>query len=185
MAQPQFPPNSNDSNPIGTILLYAASKPPPGYLICDGREVSRKEYKQLYKILKEDKLPYGIGDGISTFNLPDLRGRTVIGLGHGNELTNRLLGQKDGYETHQLTKDEMPTHNHDVTDDGHSHGYYPSGSNNNTRHSVQLQTASGAIHYENTDTTKDTTGITIKNTGGNQHHNNMQPFLVLNYIIKY
>tara|TARA_A100001518_G_C1205273_1_gene48157 strand:- start:43 stop:621 length:579 start_codon:yes stop_codon:yes gene_type:complete len=99
---------------------------------------------------------YGEGEAPGSFKLPDLRGRAAIGAGQGVDLSDRVLGAMAGAETHQLTVDEMPEH------DGHIDGGIGQACNN----AGVSSSSSGSIR------------------GGGQPHNNMQPFVVLNYIIK-
>jgi Phage Tail Collar Domain len=111
--------------PAGTIVAFGgpasgaadggASGIPSGWLLCDGSAVSRTTYAALFAAVG---INFGGGDGISTFNLPDLRGRTIVGAGHGAGLTARTLGQTLGEETHTLSAAEMPSHTHVVTDPG-------------------------------------------------------------------
>lgn len=81
----------------------------PGWLLCDGREVSRSTYAALFAKVGN---AHGPGDGATTFNLPDSRGRAPMGAGTGPGLTARALGQKVGEEAHTLGPTEMPTHDH-------------------------------------------------------------------------
>jgi microcystin-dependent protein len=185
--------------PPGTVLNYASSSAPSGWLLCDGSAVSRSLYNALFNIISTT---YGIGDGATTFNLPDMRGRSILGFGEGAGLTNRVMGANGGAETHTLTVDEMPAHNHGVTDPGHNHGITDPGHNHtyvnnvndqNTDNAFATETAADELdinHVTGTSTTgitvnNKTTGITTNNTGGGNAHNNMSPFLVLNHIIKY
>ena len=81
----------------------------PGWLLCDGREVSRTTYAALFAKVGT---AHGVGDGSATFNLPDHRGRTVVGSGAGPGLTARNLGARGGEESHVLSVGELPSHNH-------------------------------------------------------------------------
>ncbi|OSQ47448.1 phage tail protein [Thalassospira alkalitolerans] len=143
------------SAPIGTVLTYAGATAPEGFMLCDGTELLASEHVDLFTLIGT---VYGEGAATGSFKLPDLRGRTAIGVGQGVNLTDRVLGATDGAETHQLTIDEMPSHSHGDT--FNTTGPHNVGSNGNGQFG--------------------STGL----TGGNQPHNNMQPFVVLNYIIK-
>jgi len=106
--------------------------------MCDGTAYSRANYGQLYNVLGGAASPWGQGDGATTFNVPDLRGRAPIGAGQGGGLTSRVLAQIGGSELHTLTISEMPNHghglnwqdnghNHNIQDFGHGHGVTDNG----------------------------------------------------------
>ena len=147
------------SAPSGSITMHGGSSAPTGWLLCDGTAVSRTTYAALFTIVGTT---YGTGNGSTTFNLPDIRGRAPIGAGQGSGLTNRGLAATGGAETHTLSIAEMPAHTHN----------YTRGVDNNAGSSFATP-ASAATAAE-----------TTTSTGGGGAHNNMQPFLVLNYIIK-
>lgn len=98
---------------IGSITPYTKSNIPEGFLVCDGSEVSRNDYSDLFAVIGTT---YGSGDGSSTFNLPSLGGRVVIGSSQ-----NHAIGASGGEETHTLITDEIPSHTHTVPAHGHSH----------------------------------------------------------------
>lgn len=89
---------------VGTIKIFAGSHPPIGWLPCDGRTVKIREYPDLYTVVGDT---FG-GNGKTTFCLPDLRGRVVVGTGKGQNLTPRDLGQSFGAETVTIDLDHMP-----------------------------------------------------------------------------
>jgi microcystin-dependent protein len=108
--------------------------------------------------------------------MPDFRGRVFGGLNvsgnRNNSLSVRNLGDATGAETHTLTVNEMPSHNHNVTDPGHTHSYV----NQSSDQSVFGIGEAAADQADNNQTTgTSTTGISINNNGGGQAHNNMQP----------
>lgn len=110
-------------------------------------------------------LPHGRGDGTTTFNVPDWRGRSPIGCGQGSGLTMRKAGNKGGEETHVLTIGEMPNHNHIVnlrSDTGTGAGYA-----NNNGNSDGSQTNFNSSYV-----------------GSDGAHNNMQPYYACHFIIK-
>lgn len=145
----------------GTVTQYAGSSAPTGWLLCDGSAVSRTTYAALFTIVGTT---YGTGDGSTTFNLPDIRGRVSIGAGQGSGLTNRTLAATGGAETHTLTIAEMPAHTH-------------------TYHAGQFGSGYGPVDGNSINEWSDIYPAT-SSTGGGGAHNNMQPFIVLNYIIK-
>ena len=98
--------------PIGTIKKFAGNYLPDGYLDCDGSAVSRATYSTLYAALGGAASPFGQGDGINTFNVPDFRGRSPMGMGQGSGLTLRNRGDVVGAEIHLLDATQIPSHTH-------------------------------------------------------------------------
>jgi microcystin-dependent protein len=105
--------------PTGSILDFAGSLAPGGFLLCDGAAVDRTIYAALYAALGSDMSPWGQGDGSSTFNVPDLRGRVPVGAGTGSGLTNRALAATGGEENHALSIAELAAHTH--VQNAHTH----------------------------------------------------------------
>jgi microcystin-dependent protein len=115
--------------PVGGVIPFAGSAAPVGYILCDGSAISRSEYDELFQIIGTS---YGIGDGSTTFNVPNLKGRVVIAK-DASQTEFDVLGETGGSKTHTLTIAEMPshdhngltqsagTHTHTVTDPGHTH----------------------------------------------------------------
>jgi microcystin-dependent protein/type II secretory pathway pseudopilin PulG len=157
------------ATPTGTIVPWAALDIPEGWFICDGRALSRMEQAALFAVIGTR---YGAGDGTSTFDLPDLRGRTIVGMddmggGAANVLMDaraRVLGGKFGEEKHALTLAEMPAH-------AHSYTYTPWWGGRYDGHSSPVMTPGEA------------TGTTGPAGGGNAH-NIVQPSMALLWIIK-
>lgn len=162
----------SSATPPGVMMMYGASTAPTGWLLCNGAAVSRSTYADLYAIIGTT---YGNGNGSTTFNVPDLKGRFPLGYGAGSGLTSRSLNDQGGEEEHTLTEAEMPSHSHDVK----------------TTHSGE-ETAS-ALGGENllgyTDANISDTPIAsgtdaIVSAGSDSAHNNMPPYTVVNFIIK-
>jgi microcystin-dependent protein len=155
---------------MGDIKYSCQGNDHGGWMLCDGRSLSREEYSDLFVAIGT---AFGSVSG-TTFNLPDARGRVLGAIGSGAGLTARSLGDTVGAETHTLTTGEMPSHNHGVTDPGHAHSYT---NNTNDQNVNTLTTQDSAA--DNADlgqtTGSSTTGVTINNTGGDGAHNNMQP----------
>ena len=170
----KFSGNTNTSDtPSGAILQFAGSSAPANWLLCDGSLVSRTTYANLFAAISTT---YGAGDGSTTFKLPDLRGRVPIGAGQGSGLQDRVIAATGGAETHTLTTSELAAHDHNVTvtkrvTDDDATGGSP---------------FSMLVASRNVSTSSETAvdGAETDNTGGGQAHNNMQPFLVVNHIIK-
>lgn len=169
--------------PAGTIVQSAAINTPDGWLTCNGALLNKIAYVDLFAAI--GNLYGGLITDLS-FNLPDLRGRVGIGaIGNGliSGLSERLMGASGGAETHTLTTSEMPSHNHTLTDPGHRHSYV---NNINDQGVTNLGGETAADQEDIGRTTEPAyTGITLDATGGGLPHNNMQPFLVIRYLIKY
>lgn len=146
--------------PIGTVMIWSYTAVSDyHYHLCDGTAISRATYSTLYAIIG---VTYGFGDGITTFNLPNLKGRVIVGV-DADDSTFAGINYIGGEKTHQLTIDEMPEHYHDAT---------PSWLNGSA---PGLSGSSAGTPAEN--------GITGSN-GGDQAHNNLQPYITMNYIIR-
>jgi microcystin-dependent protein len=151
---------TGDTFPIGAITSYAGSTAPTNWLICDGRAISRVTYSDLFNAIGTT---YGSGDGNTTFNLPNLKGRVVVGK---DTLQTEFdtLGEIGGEKTHILTVDEIPSHYHDIyVDETGTGGIW--GPMSTQQQSLQRNAITG-------------------NTGGGEAHNILQPYITLNYIIK-
>lgn len=97
--------------PAGIVMPFAGSTAPQGYLLCDGSAVSRDTYSELFAAIGT---VYGSGDGSTTFNVPDLSGRVVLGVSQSH-----ALGTTGGEAAHTLTEQELPAHSHVVP--AHTH----------------------------------------------------------------
>lgn len=154
---------SSSGVPTGSVFPFAGSSAPSGFLFCNGAIVNRTTYATLFASIGTT---YGGGDGSTTFALPDLRGRTVIGSGTGSGLTSRTHGATGGAETHTLSIGEIPSHNHGLP----------------TRYPFTAGGSSPMYPYADS-YARYTTAYT-DTTGSGLSHNNMQPWISLNYIIK-
>jgi microcystin-dependent protein len=163
---------------VGDTKFSAVNQDHVGWLKCDGRALQVSDYYFLWQVIG-----YSFGSNTSNdFKLPNPAGRVPGVIGAGAGLTSRSLGDTLGEETHVLTVAEMPTHNHGVTDPGHTHTYL----------GVNSQSAASGVDNvaENsprpTETTgSNTTGISINNTGGSNAHNNMQPTIYMGNMFMY
>jgi len=155
--------------PAGAMMPYAGTSAPSGWLLCDGSAVSRTTYATLFALVSTT---YGVGDGSTTFNLPDLRGRTFIGLDNlGGTPKNIVtdanadsLGGEVGTETHTLSESEMPAHTHTIA----------------TQTTTNGGGAGDIYHSASATTGNKSTG----STGGGGAHNNIQPSHAAGVIIK-
>ena len=154
----------NGDVPAGTIIDYAGSAVPDGYLACDGQNIARAGvYANLFSYISTT---YGVGDGSSTFTLPDLRRRVSVGEGGtGTSVLASALGSYGGTETHTLITSEMPAHTHTKAT-GQSHSNDPEAGTVMTTGNASNTLVSGS-------------------TGGGAAHNNMQPSIVVQKLIRY
>lgn len=172
--------------PVGVLQMFAgAAAPNANWLLCQGQAISRATYATLFTAISTT---YGVGDGTTTFNLPDMRGRVPVGVGTGSGLTARALAATGGEELHTLTAGESGTavHNHGVTDPSHTHQWNKAGSGSSHlgEGTVGSSTVSTGFNDFNS---PNTTGVTVNNHAGasaGSGHNTMQPFIAVNYIIK-
>ena len=158
--------------PVGVVQMWAGASAPSGWLLCQGQAVSRTTYAALYAVCGT---AYGTGDGSSTFNLPDLRARMPIGLS-GSGAFN-ALGNAGGEENHTLTTAEMPSHGHGVT-----------AGQTMPKLGVWTTNMVAGSSWRSISSTTGSDGtlgvVSASNTGGGGAHNNMPPYLVMNFIIK-
>ena len=146
----------NINTPTGVIHIFAGSTAPSGWLICDGSAVSRTTYADLFAVIGTT---YGSGDDSTTFNLPNLKGRVAVGL-DSNDTDFDTLGETGGSKYLQE----------------HTHNYFTSGKAYNDSSAESNRFARGISNYDRTQTTQAT---------GNGDSGNLQPFIVMNYIISY
>lgn len=162
--------------PTGGVMSYISNTAPTGWLLCDGAAVSRTTYADLFTIIGTT---YGAGNGTTTFNVPNLKGRVPVGRDSAQTEFD-ALAETGGSKTHTLTSSEMPAHIH-----SHAHTHVVAGRTVNVSTgagATALAVSGGSVALTGSgaaDPGNDTTS-----TGGGGAHNNLQPYLVLNYIIK-
>lgn len=158
--QTQF--NNIQTVPSGVITAFGGSSAPSGYLLCDGTAVSRTTYSALFSAISTT---YGVGDNSTTFNVPNLKGKVAVGRDSSqSEFSD--LNESGGAKTVTLDVTQIPSHSHTLTPgqvvgggSGGVSNYAPTGNN-------------------------PTANTSISSTGGGLAHENLQPYLVINYIIK-
>lgn len=178
--------------PTGTVIMWGAATTniPNGWLICDGSAISRSTYATLWSVIGT---LHGAGNGSTTFNLPNYKGRVLVGLDSGQTEFN-APGKQGGAKTVTLTQTEMPSHDHGNTGNGGSH-----------THTLPIQyvdtsTNTGSLHRvtdinNSTGGTGTTANATVPGTGsdhshnipsqgGGGAHNNLQPFATTIFLIK-
>ena len=175
----------NTNTPVGSISLFAGTTAPNGWLICDGSAVSRTTYADLFAVIGTT---YGSGDGSTTFNIPDIRKRVPVGY-DSSDTSFDTIGKTGGEATHTLTNNELPT----IT------GSFSTSDNVlvNTLPSPTVYDATGAFtRASRLQTQVEATGVHVATNqgvynkinmsfGNDQAHNNLQPYIVMNYIISY
>ena len=152
---------------LGEIRAFGFNFAPRGWAMCSGQILPIAQNTALFSLLGTT---YG-GNGQTTFALPDLRGRAPVHQGQGPGLSNKSLGEQAGQETHTLIVTEMPAH---------THSQPASNAEQDTNRPVNAVPARGGVYAGSGDGT-----FMDANTlaGGSQPHNNMQPYLALNYCI--
>ena len=189
-----------DNPTIGEIAMFAGNFAPRGWAFCSGQLLPINSNQALFSIIGTT---YG-GDGRTTLALPDLRGRVAIHSGDGSRgpgLSSRPLGQRSGQETHTLSIQEMPSHNHLTQNTPSTDQHILLSTDAAVNEQPQAGDVPAAAQFGaglggtkvknygpptntvNGQTISGNAGLTILNNGGQQPHNNMQPYLAINYII--
>lgn len=157
---------------LAEIKIVGFNFAPRGWALCDGQILPINQNQSLYSLLGTT---YG-GDGRASFALPDLRGRVPIHVGQSNGGSTHSLGQKSGEETHVLGVNEIPQHTHQL-----------GGANviNNTPlpGGDQLSQSAPAEFYREPSQLVNLASTTVAHVGGGQGHENMQPYLAVNFCI--
>lgn len=154
---------------LGEIQIFTGNFAPEGFAFCDGRLLQIGEYKELYALLG---VTYG-GDGRTTFGLPDLRGRLPIHFG-----ATYRIGEAGGVEQVSLTKQQIPRHTHNARASTNAGDSESPTDNFWAKSPRSQQFKSGTITAN-----APMNAGTISSTGKGKSHDNMQPFLALNFII--
>lgn len=159
---------------VAEIRIFAGNFAPRGWAFCDGQLLPISQNTALFSLIGTT---YG-GDGRSTTALPNMKGRAPMHPGRGPGLTSRRLGQRGGVETLTLTEAQMPNHNHSVRASDLRAGSGTAVGN------FLAEPRDGLLYQTNTGSNLvPMAEQALPNTGGSQAHNNMQPFLTMNFII--
>ena len=181
----------------GEIRLFAGTRIPRNWLLCDGRLLDINNNQALYSVIGTN---YG-GDGRTTFGIPDLRGRVPIGAGQSLGTSFYRMGERAGFEVVTLKESQMPTHSHSATADLETaqtasnttatdikptptsilaEGNYPTGKSGKQDVNMYTSDNSNLTHLQSS---KIDGTVGIGNTGGSQPHENRQPFNTVNFMI--
>lgn len=185
--------------PTGAAVPFFGSSAPTGFLICDGSAVSRTTFATLFGVLGTS---WGVGNGTTTFNLPDARGKVLAGIDSVSQLlpSNRALGNSGGVATSTLTTGNLPDHAHSVSDPGHAHGVFDPSHAHGLGGSFHSLTAGGSLVISGGGGTNNTaasgtgigifsaaTGIGVGGISGGTANTPVavvQPYLIVNWIVK-
>lgn len=159
---------------IAEIRIFAGNFAPRGWAFCDGQLLPVSQNTALFSLIGTT---YG-GDGRSTTALPNLEGRAPMHPGRGPGLTSRRLGQRGGAETVTLAESQMPNHTHSVGADSRGSRGAPA-----DRYLGDPRRRAELFHTDTTSNLVNMADQALAPTGGSQPHNNMQPFLAINFII--
>jgi microcystin-dependent protein len=158
---------------VGEFRMFAGNFAPAGWMFCEGQLLPISENETLFQLIGTT---YG-GDGQSTFALPDLRGRLPIHMGQGPGLgQNYIQAESGGVEQITLTVNQMPSHNH-----AYLASLSPADSPS-PQNSVLAVSSNTQVFYSDTPSAN-MDATMLSSVGGNQPHNNLQPYLCINYII--
>lgn len=166
---------------IGELRIFAGNYAPEGWALCQGQLLNISEYDVLFSLLGTT---YG-GDGQATFGLPNLQSRVAVGAGNGAGLQPYVTGQTGGSESVTLNTQQLPSHTHTP-----SQVTVSAGTNATTNDPAGALFGQGTTQIYSTNlpstgglTAADTITGNTSGTGGNQPHDNIQPYLAMNYII--
>lgn len=166
---------------LGEIRLFPFNWAPDGWLPCDGRQLNITQYAALWSLLGKQ---FG-GDGQTTFNLPDMRGRVAVSQGPNTQTSPSVtyaVGNTGGQETVALTAAQVPQHTHDLNA-ANVNGTVGTANNNYFAVAPALHNLYAAPTSVNANAITHFVGDTVSTTGGGAPHNNLQPSLVLNFCI--
>jgi microcystin-dependent protein len=161
---------------IGEVKYFTGNFAPMNWLFCEGQQLPIVQYTPLYSLIGTQ---FG-GDGKNYFNLPDFRGRMALNAGSGTGLTPRTQGDKGGTETIQLSQSTMPIHNHEVKCEANP---APPQKKNTPVGNIYALNSGGTAYAPGTGINSQMTPSMLTPIGQAQAHENMMPWLSVNYII--
>lgn len=158
---------------LAEIRIFAGNFAPRGWAFCNGQLLPIAQNTALFSLIGTT---YG-GDGRTTTQLPDLQGRAPMHPGRGPGLTSRRLGQKGGVETVTLSEAQMPAHTHTVRASAED------GGDNTPVDGVTSNTEANQRIHGDANNLVAMASNALNSAGGSLAHNNLQPFLTMNFII--
>jgi len=158
---------------LGEVRMFGGTFAPQGWELCNGQLLPIAENEALYSLLGTT---YG-GDGVNTFGVPDLRGRSPIHMGQGQGLSSRVLGQSTGQESVALTAAQLPPHYHPV------HASNVQGTLSAPTNNIWGQASTGEKQYTQNAPNVSMSASCTTSVGGGLPHENMMPFQVVTFII--
>ncbi|DBA81694.1 TPA: hypothetical protein ACH3X1_007434 [Trebouxia sp. C0004] len=171
---------------VGQLCTGCSEAAPDGWLPCNGQAVSRELYSQLFEVIKS---AYGDGDGQTTFNVPNLQGRVAVGQGSEGSGFEKV-GSIGCEVAHKLEEHEMPAHTHHLHDPGHRHHVRYCGRNYTAQGGKDSAFGANALGHDGEgsgvgDTDPEPSHISLDQAGSGVPHNNMPPFIVICYFIRW
>ncbi|HMB39372.1 MAG TPA: tail fiber protein [Wenzhouxiangellaceae bacterium] len=160
---------------VAEIRIFAGNFAPRGWAFCNGQLLPVSQNTALFSLIGTT---YG-GDGRTTTALPNLEGRAPMHPGRGPGLTDRRLGERGGVESVTLSEAQMPNHTHTLRAANSPFGGVQAPAANRTFN----RSGGGNAYHPAGSTTVPLSGRALPNTGGSQSHNNLQPYLVMSFII--
>jgi microcystin-dependent protein len=157
---------------IGEIRMFAGNFAPSGWFLCQGQLLPISQFEVLYNLIGTT---YG-GDGQTNFALPDLRSRAPVHMGQGQGTSAYVLAQTGGVETVSLSSQQIPSHNHLVLVNNGSSNFATPGNH-------VLGNAGNLQVYSPTAPSQPMNNASLQSAGGSQPHQNLQPYLAINFII--
>ncbi|MCA9966072.1 MAG: phage tail protein [Anaerolineales bacterium] len=159
---------------IAEVRIFAGNFAPRGWAFCNGQLLPISQNTALFSLIGTT---YG-GDGRTTTALPNLQGRAPMHPGRGPGLTSRRLGERGGSETVTVTESQIPNHDHNVQAYAR-----PGDLADPTNRSLARSSGPNTYQSDTTNNLAIMNSAALAPTGGSQAHNNLQPFLTLNFII--
>jgi microcystin-dependent protein len=158
---------------LGEVRLFGGNYAPRGYVLCDGQLLDVARYPDLFRVLGAT---YG-GDGVTTFGVPDLRGRIPLHMGQGKDLSHRTIGEMGGLESVALTAGQIPAHEH-----GLQCNIEP-GTTDMPGDGVWAASSVGDSQYASAGTKAAMSPACIADAGDSSPHDNLPPYLAVTFIM--